>query len=147
MGKLRKLRKKRKEVNTIYDIELAKLRSRKGSPDELTQLENEYSDAVIEADIEIETFQSDELLRKARNIDARVPAFDDKDFWVFATPYHRAYLNTTGRNLMRDRITEIKKRDFDDWAKWILLLTPFMAGLAGILGVITGLVAVLLHKK
>jgi len=57
------------------------------------------------------------------------------------------YLSTKGRSILRRLIHEEKERRFENAARWVKLLAPLIASIAGILGIITGLVAVLQHKK
>jgi hypothetical protein len=65
-------------------------------------------------DTAIDMLQSAKLLKTARKLDVRVPAYDDVNFWDREEYTRRAFLNTTGRDLMRTRISEVKKRNFED---------------------------------
>jgi hypothetical protein len=52
-----------------------------------------------------------------------------------------------GRALLRELIHREKERRFEATARWIKLFTPLVAAVVGIIGAITGLVAVLRHAK
>jgi hypothetical protein len=129
------------------DKETAVLREKKESRVTVWNAATEkYGKAINETDRAIEILKSRRLERTANLIDARLPAYEDTNFWVQSEGSPRLYLNTTGRDLVATRIAEIKKRNFDNWAKWVLLLAPLITGIGGILGIITGLVAVLRRR-
>ena len=121
-----------------YAKELAKLYREKATPDEIGQFEQNRYGEMSDARQEIETFLSDKLVFKARELDVRLPPSDDKSFWTNSDPF-TSYLNSAGRDLMRTRIKEVKDRNFDDKARWLKFLMPLIiALLTGIVGALVG---------
>ena len=57
-----------------------------------------------------------------------------------------AILTLKGRATLRELIREEKQRRLEVAERWIKLLVPVITGLGGLLGILTGLVAVLHHK-
>ena len=108
---------------------------------ELTKL-----DAI---DFQIDSFRSNELVRQALELDIEVP-FDDPKCWrereFFGVKFHM--LTPHGRSVLRPKIDAEKARRFE--VKTLLVAKfwlPLLAAVVGILGALTGLVAVLQHKK
>ena len=143
MFTLWKLRRYRTRLDKKFEKHLAKARKNHEPHEEIQRLQFDFIEAGQEADVAIESFLSDKLLHKAMKLDARLPASDDSTFWVMADQMHRGYLNTTGRNLVRDRISEARKRNFDDRSRWI----SFVSGIVGIIGGLIGILALLRHKS
>ena len=108
---------------------------------ELTKL-----DAI---DFQIDSFRSNALVRQALELDIEVP-FEDQKCWrereFFGVKFQM--LTPHGRSVLRPKIDAEKARRFEvktlSVAKFWL---PLLAALVGILGALTGLVAVLQHKK
>ncbi len=142
MFKTWKLRRHRRKLDKNFEKDLAKLRKNNAPQEEIERWDYDYFEAARDADIEIEIHLSDRLIGIARRLDARLPAYDDTNFWVMTDHLHRGHLNTTGRDLMAQRIAEVNNRNFENWAKWVRLFTPFIAALVGIIGAFTGLIAV-----
>jgi hypothetical protein len=68
------------------------------------------------------------------------------DEYFYPDKSHGSVLTLKGRSSLRKLIREEKQRRSEDLEKWIKLLVPIITGVAGLLGIITGLVAVL-HRK
>jgi hypothetical protein len=150
MFELWKLQRRLKKAEKVYEKELAKHREKKGNADDLQQLEHSYEEALVEAYRDVQVFKSDQLIRIAIKIDARLPDHEDKTFWVLPDHFYgiRRYLNTTGRDLMKTRIKEIKDRDFESKTLWVTKFwLPLLAALVGIIGAATGFIAVWRHGK
>ena len=111
MFKLYKMRYGRRKLRNKYAKELAKLYREKATPDEIGQFEQNRYGELSDAQQEIEIFLSNKLIIKARELDARLPASNDKTFWANSDPF-TSYLNVAGRDLMRTRIKEVKDRNF-----------------------------------
>jgi hypothetical protein len=98
-------------------------------------------------DEEIEFEMSRSILLEAKELDVDIPDTNDQVIWIpdrFGTPY----LNSRGRSRLRKLIDEEKNRRFEVRTRWVTkFVLPLVAALIGIIGALTGLVAVLQHKK
>jgi hypothetical protein len=97
---------------------------------------------------EIERLRDEELRQEARRYDVEVPArnedseFYDDDFGF------GLFLNPKGRTLLRREIDTEKTRRREVKTYWVTkIIIPAGGVLIGLLGAITGLMAVILHKK
>ena len=143
-----KLKRRRDSLQRSYDNDLAALRARKASSDDISQHEAEEVHFMGEEQEAIDIFMSDKLLEEGTKYDVRIPASDDREFWVVSTPFSRSYLKPAGRNRVRRLIDEEKERRFNVKTLWVTkFFVPLLAALVGIIGAITGLVAVLRHTK
>jgi hypothetical protein len=87
------------------------------------------------------------LAREARSLDVEMPGRDQIDFWVEDTVNQMNWLSAKGRTHVRKLVDEEKTRRFDVKTRWVTkLIIPLLAALIGVIGAITGLVAVLRHK-
>jgi hypothetical protein len=59
----------------------------------------------------------------------------------------RTYLNRKVRDLVQDLTNKKKDRNLEDWARFGRVFVPIITSIGGVNGIITGLVAVLQHKK
>jgi hypothetical protein len=110
------------------------------------QAEEHYDDEMFaEA---IETARSRYLLDQAIELDIEVvyPS-DDNELWKWNDNAEHHILNRKGRDLMQDLINKKKDKNSEDWARFSKIFVPIIAAIAGLIGTITGLVAVLQHKK
>lgn len=95
----------------------------------------------------INAFDSDQLLEEAREYDVEVPQITP-DFLEDSIFGNRKFLSMKGRSRVRRLIDEEKARRFDVKTRWVTkLILPILVALIGIIGAITGLVAVLRHTR
>jgi hypothetical protein len=98
-------------------------------------------------DEEIEFEISRSILLEAKDLDVDIPDPHDKESWILSS-FEVPYLTTTARSRLRKLIDEEKTRRFEAKTRWVTkFVLPLMAALVGIIGALTGLVAVLQHKK
>lgn len=91
------------------------------------------------------SFHSRQLLRRARELRIPTPSVFDGD--ILSADYqrsgvdgHRYFLSLTGEQKVRAAIREEEKYRSERWARRI----PYITALSGLIGTITGLVALLL---
>lgn len=84
------------------------------------------------------------LLEDCNEYDIDLSGYDD--IWERDERGHQ-HLNAKGRATARKLLHDEKELRFENTARWVKLLVPIITGIAGLLGIITGLVAVLQHKK
>ena len=98
---------------------------------------------------QIESFRSNQLLHEANKLDVKVP-FEDPECWhdkqSFGVTIH--ILTPYGRSVLRSKIDAEKSRRFEIKTLWVMKFwVPLLSALIGVLGALTGLVAVLQHRK
>lgn len=137
------LRRNRRKVSRAYERDRRKLRKTKtANSDELDRLDHsEWSDLRAEDD-GINAFLSDQLWEEAREYDIQIPS--GEDVWEDSQFGDRKYLSMRVRSELRRLIDEEKSRRFAAKTLWITKFwIPLLAALIGIIGAITGLVAVI----
>jgi hypothetical protein len=88
-----------------------------------------------------------DLCYEARSLDVEVPPVTDRDMWVkYDELAGESTLTSKGRLHLRKHIDEEKARRFEVTTLWVKLLLPVILAVAGLIGTIAGLVAVL-HKR
>jgi hypothetical protein len=92
--------------------------------------------------IPIEVYESGRITDLADKLDVELPDEHEPDVWILP-PSIGTVLTTKGRALVRQRIYEEQTRRFELRVKWLKILAPVIAALAGLVGTITGLIAVL----
>jgi hypothetical protein len=118
---------------------------------EISELDrNNLINEVDRVNFSIETFHSDELLHEANKLDVKIP-FEDPECWRdMRTGLPGAtlrILSPYGRSVLRSKIDAEKARRFEVKTLWVTKFwLPLLAALVGIIGAVTGLVAVL-HRK
>lgn len=143
--KLFRLSRRGKELREEFRKKFEELRKDKSkTADDSYSLEEE--EHYIEMDMQetVEIFHSDRLLERAAACDVDAPSLQDKaELWSYSDNGERYFLNAAGRAHMRDLLQKEEDRNFQKWARW----APIIGAVAGLIGVITGLAAVLQHKK
>ena len=134
---LRKLEKLRRDTRNEYASKAEEYREDKNKTSEDMQAldAEEYFEGKI-VDEAVNVFLSDRLLDQASHYDIEIP--QDDASWTYTEDGQKHYLNARARAALRDLIHPAKTRNFEEWARWI----PFVMAIAGLIGVITGLVAV-----
>jgi len=96
----------------------------------------------------VNKFISIRFFEQATEHDVEIPQpSDHPDFWQHAQDGEYQFLSSKGRAAMREMIRTEKDRQFEDWAKYAKTFAPIIAALAGLLGVLTGLVSVLRNEN
>jgi hypothetical protein len=100
----------------------------------------------------IDQHYSQKLCDEARKFDVEIPESDEKGMWR-TTPATSddgddIELTPKGRSTVRKLIDAEKARRFEVRTLWVMKFwLPLLAALVGIIGSLTGLVAILQHKK
>lgn len=88
-----------------------------------------------------------DLVDEARKLDVEVPAVSLADLWVYHEDGEFSWLTPKGRAHVRKLIDEEKTRRFEAKTLWVTRFwLPLLAALVGIVGALTGLIAVLHHR-
>lgn len=95
----------------------------------------------IESKIQVLIGQN--IINEAEKLDVETPSYrSDSDLWTSSRYSGTVNLSPKGRSHLRKLIDEEKARRFEVKVRWIKLLVPLITALAGLIGVITGLVSV-----
>jgi hypothetical protein len=135
---LRKLERLRRETRKAYAEKAEQYRKDKNrTAEDMQALDaEEYFESKM-VDEAVNVFLSNRLLDQAAHYDIEIP--QDDGAWQYSEDGQQRYLNAKARASLREFIHPAKTRNFEEWARWI----PFIMAFAGLIGVITGLVAVL----
>lgn len=146
MFDLWRLKRSRRKVVRAYERERQKLKKKKDrGPGDFEELEHAEWQALQAEDDAINAFLSDQLWHEAREHDIEIPK--GEGVWEDSFYHDRKYLTMATRAQLRRLIDEEKARRFDVKTRWITrIILPIIAALVGIIGALTGLVAVL-HKQ
>jgi hypothetical protein len=107
---------------------------------EISALENQFTVQQRKR----EALRSDLLLTKCASLDIEAPDRMNQEYWT-ADP---GVLNSKGRFHARQLFDAEKARRFEMKTLWVTkIILPLAAVLVGIIGALTGLFAVLQHKK
>jgi len=118
------------------------------SEDEIESFIGKEYAKVLDAEKELDGAVGQLLLHEARSLDVGGPPAEDKTMWFQARGSKGFWLTSRGRAHVRKLIDEERGRRFEVKTRWVTkLILPLLAALIGIIGAITGLVAVLQHKK
>jgi|SRR6267378_612755 len=118
------------------------------SQDEIESFIGKEYAKVMDAEKELDGAVGQLLLHEARSLDVELPTIEDKTMWFEARGSERIWLSPRGRAHVRKLIDEEKGRRFDVKTRWVTkIILPLAGVLVGIIGALTGLVAVLQHKK
>jgi hypothetical protein len=100
------------------------------------------------AEFKVELFQSRSLVSQAESLDIVLPPDSDGGSWKTNKLYTHPFLTPKGRYQVRKFIDAEKARRFEVRTLWVTKIVLPLAGvLVGIIGALTGLVAVLQHKR
>lgn len=139
-----KLKRSRRKTIEAYDRAIAKCKVDKTkNKDDLESLYSEQGVEITVADDALDTYVSDILVEEARELDIETPNYQDKTFWEKNIYGNRFRLNAKGRAVVRHLIYEEKTRKFEVQMRWAKMALPIITALAGLAGVITGLVVAL----
>jgi hypothetical protein len=144
MFKLSRLRYKRSRALAALDRKKKILEDKNASLSEIQRLIEVGFVEINELDEEIAHIVGLRLSREAISLDLEVP--DDEETWEKGEKH--AGFTAKGRAQVRKVIDAEKARRFEVKTLWITKFwLPLFAALIGIIGALTGLVAVLQHKK
>ena len=147
MLRIWQLRWKRWRVERSYAKKLKELEARKASRDDFGELDASEHFDLREIDEVIDQTLAMQLRRQAVLLDIELPAWPDNEIWKSSDDGEFVYLTNKGRAQVRKLIAEEKTRRFEVKTLWVTKFwLPLLAALVGIIGALTGLVAVL-HKK
>jgi hypothetical protein len=112
------------------------------------ELQADEHDADEMFDEAIEMVRSRYLLDQAIELDVEVEyPKQNKELWKWNENAEHHILNQKGRNLVQDLINKQKDKNSEDWARFSKIFVPIISAIAGLIGTIIGLVAVMQHKK
>lgn len=141
-----RLHRKRRRIVANADRDIAAaLKSNKD--DRSMQIAADCYLACQRIDDRIMRFLDSKLRQEAQELDIEFPSIENKEMW------HRdadlsIFLTFRGRAFLRQRIDAEKTRRFEVKTLWVTKFwLPLLAAFVGIIGALTGLFAVLLHRK
>lgn len=149
MFKLWRLKWQRFRINLRYERTIKQLNSQKKDTDEASY--NKFNELdVVDTYIDMEL--ADSLLQEAKELDVDYPHLRgdalDSPLWEENQYSGRPFLSAQGRFELRKKIDEEKTRRFNVQTLWVTKFwVPLLAALVGIIGALTGLAAVLQHRK
>lgn len=142
-----RLKYRRWRVQAAFNKETEALRRKKATLAEVDELETQEYFEIRNYDEEINRLNALKLWRNASALDLEVPDSSNPEMWTYSEDGERRFLSTRGRAHVRQLIDAEKARRFEIKTMWVTkIILPVVASLVGILGAITGLVAVL-HRK
>ena len=148
MFKVWQLRWGRWKIQRLFAKDHQKLVKEKAPREKFDELGAEEYYAVREIERDIDSEIGLRLIREARSLDVEIPPPSDSPMWVRGDDGVRIWLSSKGRAKARKSIDEEKARRFEVKTQWVTrLILPLLGLLIGVLGAITGLIAVLHQKK
>jgi hypothetical protein len=98
-------------------------------------------------DDRIARFLDLEIRQDTQELDIALPSIEEKEMWHH-DPDGGVFLTSRGRLHLRKLVDAEKARRFEIKTLWVTKFwLPLLAALVGIIGALTGLAAVLQHKK
>jgi hypothetical protein len=142
-----RLKYQRWRVQAAYNRDEQALIRRKASQAEFAELNaSEYFNIRL-FDEEIDRLNALRLWRQGNALDLEMPDLDQKEMWTSSEDGRYTFLSIKGRSCVRHLIDVEKARRFEVKTMWVTrIVLPIIASLVGIIGAVTGLVAVL-HRK
>jgi hypothetical protein len=118
------------------------------NPEKLAEVDKEMNGKVRETISEWERFKSIGMIAEARKFNIDLPSIEEKEAWIgLDLAFGLPFLSNKGKLMTRRAIDEekIRRREVAAWW-WKTVIIPTLAALTGVIGALTGLVAVLHHK-
>lgn len=147
MFTLTRLRWRRWRAARKFHKEWKKLKKRGASRDEFN---SQAADEVFTMETigeEIDRVVAIKLWRDAHRLDIAIPPLSEKDMWVHSNDGEYTFLSAKGRAIVRKLVDEEKARRFEVKTLWVTKFwLPLLAAFVGIIGALTGLIAVW-HRK
>jgi hypothetical protein len=148
MFEVTKLKWRRYWLKRSFDKKRAALRQQRASRDVVEELGYDEYVSMREMEEAIDFRVSIKLLDKARAVDADIPPNEEKEMWHRNHEESLIWLTAKGRAAVRKSIDEerTRRREMQAWW-WKSVILPALSTIIGILGAVTGLVAVLRKGK
>jgi hypothetical protein len=142
--KLRKLLKNKRAEEAHTDKLVRRAKKNNASDDDINELYDELFQLTDYYEDQIATEESVYLITEAADYRVPVPAYDpNSPWWEQAKHSMRWRLNEAGRvNLL----AAIRREQRDRWEARSRLL-PFIGAITGLLGVVVGILALVLHRS
>lgn len=142
MAEMNDFKRQRAEIRERYDPILASAGTMPRERKDIQEQLQEKLRKITEAE---SRFLDSKLFDEAGQLDIPHPSYSESDFWQQTEK--DPVLSTKGRLVLRRAIDEekLRRREFSSWW-WKSVLIPAITSITGLVGVVTGLVAVL-HKK
>ena len=103
--------------------------------------------ACMHIDERVDWLLDQSIRQEAQELDIAMPAVEELVMWQ-RDEDQTVYLSSQGRFYLRKRIDEERARRFEVKTLWVTrIILPLAGVLVGIIGALTGLAAVLQHKK
>lgn len=152
ISKLQRLRWHLARAARSYRRELAKARKNRATQDQRDEIEQGYWAESNELHQEIEALRTKRFLRRANRLDVLYPEIPwhsenrRNEYWVQGSMTGEWHLTTKGFNEVETAIWA-KTRARDEvrarWIPWIGALTGLIVAIAGVVGALIGLFAIL----
>ncbi len=116
-----------------------------GTTDDVRMLETEWAGEALVIEEEQRQLSESKVLRVARRLFIPLPPHSDGEYWEesYTEPRRRYFLTVKGMNDLRTRIRAERKARIETRLAWVPLLTA----LTGLVGTLTGLIAMLLARR
>jgi hypothetical protein len=132
----RKIALERKHYNKAID----EAKSRRAKQQEIALLESEFFSSYDEYREEIENLITQRLIRKARRLMLPIPSHNDENMWGRCQFSNHYILTEKGITELRAIIRREQKETREMYLPWVAVLF-------GLVGAITGLLAIILKLK
>jgi len=144
MFRLRQLERTRRRIEKLYQPDIAKAEEGKHPWIAVSGVLAKRDIDLGPVEDEINAEKSRRITREAEKLDLEIPPFsNESEYWERARYGDFIFLSGKGRQFLRELIQEQKSRRFEVKVRWIKLLMLLITAIAGLIGVITGLVSVL----
>lgn len=137
---LNRLFRKIAQERKFYDKLINEAKKRGPKKDEIVILEHEFFSSYDEYREEIGNLITQRLLRKARRLMLPIPSLSDKNMWDRSQFSNRSILTEKGITELRAIIRREQKETREMYLPWVAALT-------GLVGAITGLLAIIWKLK
>lgn len=137
-AKLTKLFRKKEDIRNAYADDIRKARKEGKPSDDIQSLEHSsyFEDSMV--DEEISLLATDHLIRKARRRFVPIPSHEAEGMWEQCSNISNRYVLTSkGISALRSPLRKERKERVE-------LVVIILATLTGIIGAVTGLVAVIM---
>ena len=143
MFELWRAQRAKRRTDRKFSLWLRKAIMNKEPQIEIESLRDQWSSESDVSDLWIESVKSNRLLRDANKLDIPVPAYLDKEKWLFIIDPSRRSLTREARYELWQEILKEKLRRSELRREWFKVVGPIIAALTGLIGTIIGLLAFL----
>jgi hypothetical protein len=146
MFEIRRLHRKRRAIIAKAEKESEKA-SRSNEHASALQIAADSYAACKHIDERVDWLLDQDIRQEAQELDIAMPLVTEANMWQ-RDEDQSLYLSSQGRFYLRKLIDQEKARRFEVKTLWVTkIILPLAGVLVGIIGALTGLVAVLQHKK